>query len=230
MAAAAPGYVFDFHSIVDNLPQLAHGLGLTLLASALGIVLATLIGLFLGSARAYRIPLLRSIGSGYVAAFRGTPILVQIFFLYYALPDIGIRLSVFQVAVLSLALWGGSYNTENFRAAFMAVPQGAMQAASALGMPPAHRYAWIAIPLATRIALPSLINTSISILKDSAYLSVIAYAELTYVAMNIVANDFRVFEMFAVLGVTYLGIVLLLSALLNRVRLQLARRGTVGDH
>jgi polar amino acid transport system permease protein len=115
------------------------------------------------------------------------------------------------------------------RAAFLAVPPGATEAASALGMPPAHRYAWITLPLAARIALPSLINTSISILKDSAYLSVIAYAELTYVAMNIVATDFRVFEMFTVLGVTYLGMVLLLSGLMNHVRAGLARRGTVGD-
>jgi polar amino acid transport system permease protein len=224
-----PGYSFDVGSIVSNLPLLLRGLGYTLVASILGILLGTLIGLFFGTARAYRIPVLRSVAVGYVAVFRGTPILVQIFFLYYALPDIGIRLEVFQVAVLSLALWGGSYNTENFRAAFSAVPPGALQAASALGMPPTHRYLWIAVPLATRIALPSIINTSISVLKDSAYLSVIAFAEITYVAMNIVATDFRVFEMFAVLGATYLSMVLLLSALLNRVRMNLARRGTVGD-
>jgi polar amino acid transport system permease protein len=226
---AAAGYDFDVTSITGNLPLLAQGLGHTLLASALGIVLATLIGLGFGSARAHRIAFLSRIGAGYVAVFRGTPILVQIFFLYYALPEIGLRLGVLQVAVLALALWGGSYNTENFRAAFLAVPAGALEAASALGMKPLHRYLWIATPIATRIALPSLINTSISILKDSAYLSVIAYAELTYVAMNIVANDFRVFEMFTVLGVTYLGIVLLLSGLLNHVRRRLARQGTVGD-
>lgn len=222
-------YSFDWGSVVSNLPLLLQGLGYTLVASVLGILLGTLIGLVFGTARAYRTPVVSSIAAGYVAVFRGTPILVQIFFLYYALPDIGIRLEVFQVAVLALALWGGSYNTENFRAAFGAVPSGALQAASALGMPPMHRYLWIAVPLAARIALPSIINTSISVLKDSAYLSVIAFAEITYVAMNIVANDFRVFEMFAVLGATYLSIVLMLSALLNRVRLNLARRGTVGD-
>lgn len=222
-------YSFDFGSIVSNLPSLLQGLGYTLVASVLGILFGTVIGLVFGTARAYRTPVVSSIAAGYVAVFRGTPILVQIFFLYYALPDIGIRLEVFQVAVLALALWGGSYNTENFRAAFGAVPSGALQAASALGMPPMHRYLWIAVPLAARIALPSIINTSISVLKDSAYLSVIAFAEITYVAMNIVANDFRVFEMFAVLGATYLSIVLMLSALLNRVRLNLARRGTVGD-
>ncbi len=222
-------YSFDWGSVVSNLPLLLQGLGYTLVASVLGILLGTVIGLVFGTARAYRTPVVSSIAAGYVAVFRGTPILVQIFFLYYALPDIGIRLEVFQVAVLALALWGGSYNTENFRAAFGAVPSGALQAASALGMPPMHRYLWIAVPLAARIALPSIINTSISVLKDSAYLSVIAFAEITYVAMNIVANDFRVFEMFAVLGATYLSIVLMLSALLNRVRLNLARRGTVGD-
>jgi polar amino acid transport system permease protein len=227
--ATAHGYAFDVDAIVGNLPLLAKGLGYTLAASGLGIVFATLIGLAFGTARAYRIPVLDRIGAAYVAVFRGTPILVQIFFLYFALPDMGIRLDVFAVAVLALALWGGSYNTENFRAAFLAVPAGTIEAASALGMPPAHRYAWIALPLASRIALPSLINTSISILKDSAYLSVIAYAELTYVAMNIVATDFRVFEMFTVLGLTYLGIVLLLSGLMNHVRANLARRGTVGD-
>jgi polar amino acid transport system permease protein len=227
--AVAQGYTFDVGAIVGNLPLLAKGLGYTLAASGLGIVLATLIGLCFGTARAYRIPVLDRLGAAYVAVFRGTPILVQIFFIYYALPDAGIRLGVFSVAVLALALWGGSYNTENFRAAFLAVPAGALEAASALGMPPVHRYAWIALPLASRIALPSLINTSISILKDSAYLSVIAYAEITYVAMNIVATDFRVFEMFAVLGVTYPGMVLLLSGLMNRVRANLAHRGTVGD-
>lgn len=226
---AAQGYAFDVHAISDNLPALASGLGHTLAASGLGVVCAVLIGLLFGTARAYRVPLLARLGAAYVAVFRGTPILVQIFFLYYALPDLGIRLGVFPVAVLALALWGGSYNTENFRAAFLAVPAGALEAASALGMPPLHRYLWIAVPLASRIALPSLINTSISVLKDSAYLSVIAYAELTYVAMNIVANDFRVFEMFAVLGVTYLGIVLLLSGLLNHVRRALARQGSVAD-
>ena len=227
---AASGYAFDVSAIISNLPQLLEGLGYTLAASVLGILLGTMIGLFLGTARAYQMPLLRSVAAVYVALFRGTPILVQIFFLYYALPDIGIRLEVYQVAVLALALWGGSYNTENFRAAFGAVPAGALQAASALGMPPLHRYLWIAVPLAVRIALPSLINTSISVLKDSAYLSVIAFAEITYAAMNIVATDFRVFEMFAVLGATYLSMVLMLSALLNRVRMNLARRGTVGDH
>jgi polar amino acid transport system permease protein len=227
--ATAQGYVFEVDAIVGNLPLLLKGLGYTLAASVHGMAIATLIGLVFGTARAYRIPVLDRIGGAYVAVFRGTPILVQIFFLYYALPDVGIRLGVFAVAVLALALWGGSYNTENFRAAFLAVPKGALEAASALGMPPMHRYAWIALPLASRIALPSLINTSISILKDSAYLSVIAYAELTYVAMNIVATDFRVFEMFTVLGVTYLGMVLMLSGLLNHVRLNLARRGTVGN-
>ncbi len=223
------GYAFDAQAIWRHLPELAQGLLHTLGASVLGIMAAVLIGLVFGAARAYRVPVANQIGTAYVALFRGTPILVQIFFLYYALPDLGIRLEVSHVAVLALALWGGSYNTENFRAAFIAVPPGAMQAASALGMPGHLRFIWIALPLAVRVALPSLGNTSISVLKDSAYLSVIAYAELTYVATNIVAIEFRVFEMFAVLAATYLGMVLLLSWGLSRITAHLARRGTVGD-
>lgn len=220
---------FNFDALIDSFPMLLQGLGNTVWVSILGVAGSLLIGLFFGSARAYKIPVLRQIGTVYVALFRGTPILVQIFFLYYALPEFGVRLSVGQVAILALALYGGSYNTENFRAAFLAVSSGVLQAAAAIGMRGHQRFIWIALPLALRIVLPSCINTSISVLKDSAYLSVIAFAELTYVSMNIVANDFLIFEMFAVLAITYLGLVLLLSFAMNSARIALERRGTVGD-
>jgi polar amino acid transport system permease protein len=158
----------------------------------------------------------------YVEIIRNTPILVQIFFLYYGLPVLGIHLETFTVAWLSITIWGGAFMTENFRGGFEAVPARLREAGYALGFTPLQTFLNVTLPIGGRIALPSTINTSISVLKNTSLLLLIGYPELTEVANNIQSITFRTFEMFAALAVAYLVIVWTLSALIRFLEARLA--------
>jgi polar amino acid transport system permease protein len=192
-------------------------------AGAVGIAGAFLIGLVLGAARAHRVPVISQLAAVYVELIRNTPILVQIFFLYYGiLPALGYRGDPFLAAWLSITIWGAAFNTENFRAGFEAVPARFREAGYALGFTPLQTFLNVTLPIGGRIALPSTINTFISVLKNTSLLLVIGYAELTSVANHIQSVTFRTFEMFAVLAVVYLVIVWTLSALIRLLESRLA--------
>ena len=208
--------------IWDNRAPLWDGFKHTMKAGILGIVLAYLVGLVLGAVRAHRIPLLNQLAATYVEVIRNTPILVQIIFLYYGLPVLGIHLETFTVAWLSITIWGGAFMTENFRAGFEAVPARLREAGYALGFTPLKNFLNVTLPIGGRIALPSTINTSISVLKNTSLLLIIGYPELTYVANSIQSNTFLVFEAFTALAVCYLAIVWTLSALIRFLEARLA--------
>ena len=213
---------FEWSVIWDNRGPLWDGFKHTIKASVVGIVLAYLVGLVLGAVRAHRIPLLNQLAASYVELIRNTPILVQIFFLYYGLPVLGIHLDVFTVAWLSITIWGGAFMTENFRAGFEAVPQRLSEAGYALGFTRLQEFLYVTLPIGGRIALPSTINSAISVIKNTSLLLLIGYPELTYVANNIQSNTFRTFEMFTALAVYYLAIVWTLSALIRFLERRLA--------
>ena len=199
--------------VAENWEFLLKGLGRTLLVSTIAIVGAFVIGLVLGAARAHRVPVLSQLAAVYVEVIRNTPILVQIFFLYFALPQWpGIRLDVFTVAWLSVMIWGGAFNTENFRAGFEAVPFRFREAALALGFGRIRTFFNVTLPIGGRIALPSSINTYIAVLKNTALLYVIAYEELTTSALQVNAITLQTLETLTVLGVVYLTLVWSLSA------------------
>ena len=228
---------FEWSFIWDNREQLWEGFKNTMKAAAIGIAGSFAIGLVLGAVRAHRIPVLNQIAWVYVEVIRNTPILVQIFLLYYGLPAVpgeiygikipgvgndGIQLETFTVAWLSITIWGGAFNTENFRAGFEAVPARLREAGYALGFGPLRTFLNVTLPIGGRIALPSSINTYISVLKNTSLMLVIGYPELTSVASNIQAITFRTFEMFAVLAAAYLVIVWTLSALIRVLERRLA--------
>ena len=213
---------YDWTFIWDYRHEFWDGFKHTMKAGLLGIVLAYVIGLVLGAVRAHRIPLLSQLAAVYVELIRNTPILVQIFFLYYATPELGIHLEPFTVAWLSITIWGGAFMTENFRAGFEAVPARLREAGFALGFGPLKNFLNVTLPIGGRIALPSTINTAISVLKNTSLLLIIGYPELTYVANNIQALTFLVFEAFTVLAVYYLAIVWALSALIRFLERRLA--------
>ena len=228
---------FEWSFIWDTRYDLWVGFKNTIKVSAIGIAGSFVIGLVLGAVRAHRIPVLNQLAVAYVEVIRNTPILVQIFFLYYMLPavpgeingvtipgvgDDGIQLETFTVAWLSITIWGGAFNTENFRAGFEAVPKRLREAGLALGFTPLKTFLNVTLPIGGRIALPSTINTYISVFKNTSLLLVIGYPELTTVAVNIQAITFRTFEMFAVLAVVYLAIVWTLSALIRVLERRLA--------
>jgi polar amino acid transport system permease protein len=213
---------YDWSFIWDYRHEFWDGFKYTIKAGAIGIVAAYAIGLVLGAVRAYRIPILSQLAAIYVEVIRNTPILVQIFFLYYATPELGIHLEPFTVAWLSITIWGGAFMIENFRAGFEAVPARLREAGFALGFGPVTNFLNVTLPIGGRIALPSTINTSISVLKNTSLLLIIGYPELTYVANNIQSNTFLVFEAFTALALAYLVIVWTLSAFIRLLERRLA--------
>jgi His/Glu/Gln/Arg/opine family amino acid ABC transporter permease subunit len=213
---------FEWSFLWDLRGPFWDGFKNTMKAGVVGILLAYVVGLVLGAVRAHRIPGLNQLAASYVELIRNTPILVQIFFLFYGLPVLGIHLEAFTVAWLSITIWGGAFMTENFRAGFEAVPQRLREAGYALGFTPLKAFLNVTLPIGGRIALPSTINTAISVLKNTSLLLLIGYPELTYVANSIQSNTFRVFETFTALAVCYLAIVWTLSALIRFLEARLA--------
>jgi His/Glu/Gln/Arg/opine family amino acid ABC transporter permease subunit len=219
----AVGFLSDVWSFVEeNFDELLAGLRRTLYVSAIAIAGAFVIGLVLGAARAHRIPVVSQLAAVYVEVIRNTPILVQIFFLFFGLPQIGIRLEAFTVAWLAVMIWGGAFNTENFRAGFEAVPARLREAGFALGFGRIANFLNVTLPIGGRIALPSSINTYISVVKNTSLMYVISYPELTTTVLQIQALTLETTEAFTVLALTYLIIVWTMSALIRLLESHLA--------
>ena len=203
---------FDLDYLVRQLPTLQRGLLLTIQVSAIAILISLVVGLVGASIRVLRIPGLAQLVAFYVEFIRNTPLLVQIFFVFFGLPALGLTLSLFWSGVLALTLWAGAFQVENVRGGLAAVSPGLREAAGALGLTRAQYLRLVGLPLAVRVGLPSMLNTCVSLVKNSAYLSAIGMEELAGVAFDRISTDFRAFEMLAVLLVGYLSVVLTLSA------------------
>jgi polar amino acid transport system permease protein len=204
----------------------------TLKISAIAIAGALVIGVVLGAARTYRIPVVSQLTACYVELIRNTPILAQIFFVFFALPQFDIRFEPETACWLMLMIWGGAFNIENFRAGFGAVPVRYREAAYALGFGPLGTFLNVTLPIGGRIALPSSINTYVSVLKNTAVLGpAIGYAELTNVAYSLESTSFRSTEIYLVLAAVYLTVVWALSIVIRlverRLRLPEDRPGRV---
>jgi His/Glu/Gln/Arg/opine family amino acid ABC transporter permease subunit len=214
---------YDLSAFVsENWRELLDGLVNTLKVSAIAIAGSFVIGLTLGAARAHRIPVVSQLTAIYVEVIRNTPILVQIFMLFFALPQAGIRLNAFTTAWVAVTLWGGAFNSENFRAGFEAVPKRYREAGLALGFGRLGTFLNVTLPIGGRISLPSSINTYISVVKNTSLMYVIGYAELTTTAVNIAALSLETLEALTVLGIVYLALVWSLSAAIRVVESRLA--------
>lgn len=214
-------YDFSFPYIWGATPDLLQGLWMTLLVSLISIAIAVFIGTLCACLRLFKVPVLSQIATAYVHFMRSTPLLVQLYFFFYGLASLGLGLSGFWTGVLALSLWGGAYNTENVRGGLAAVPKGLQEAALSLGFRSSLYLRLVALPIGLRVCIPAMLNTAVSVLKNSSYLQAIGVAELTFVAMNRVAMDFRTLEMFFAIGLIYLSIVLLLSAAVRRIEVVL---------
>lgn len=214
---------FDVDYIIAAIPSLMNGLLMTVIVSLISISLAILIGLAGAAARVFNTPVFAPIAKGYVEFIRNTPLLVQIFFIFFGLPSLGLKLSVFWSGVVALTVWGGAFNIENFRGGFLAVPKGLREAAFSLGLTRLQYLALVAMPVGLRVSIPSVLNTAISTLKNSAYLQAIGLAELTFVAMDRLSTDFRTLEMFASIGLIYLVLVIGLSVAVRGIERVLQR-------
>jgi polar amino acid transport system permease protein len=215
--------VYDLWTFVaENWRELLDGLVNTLKVSLIAIAGSAVIGIVLGAARAYRVPVVSQLAAVYVEVIRNTPILVQIFMIFFALPQAGIRLDAFTVAWLAVMIWGGAFNTENFRAGFEAVPYRYREAAYALGFGGISTFMNVTLPIGGRIALPSSINTYISVVKNTSLMYVIGYPELTTTAINIANLTLETLEALTVLAIVYLTLVWGLSAAIRMLESKLA--------
>jgi His/Glu/Gln/Arg/opine family amino acid ABC transporter permease subunit len=200
---------FDWATIWDNRGALSEGIWRTIQVSAIGIAGATVIGIVLGAVRANRIPVLTQLAAVYVEVIRNTPILVQIFLLFYGLPLLSphLRFTGFTTAWLAVTIWGGAFNTENFRAGFEAVPFRYREAGLALGFSKVATFFRVTLPIGGRIALPSTTNTYVSVLKNTSLMTAIGFQELTTTSRSISASNFRDVEMLTTIAVAYLVLV-----------------------
>jgi glutamine transport system permease protein len=210
----------------DALPALWLGTIMTLKITCISLILAFFIGLFMGIFRITNNIVLRAISAIYVDIIRGTPLLIQILFIYFGLPAVlHIKIDAFTAGVVSIAINAGAYLVEIFRAGIESIDQGQMEAGRSLGLTYGQTMRMIILPQAVRRMIPAFVNQFIISLKDTSLLSVIGIAELTMQGQSIYAVNFRAFEILSAVAVFYFILIYILttaSRWLER-RLALAR-------
>jgi polar amino acid transport system permease protein len=209
-------YQFNWRPVFQNFDLLLNGLVLGIGIAVLSLVVGCVLGLLGAFARVYGPRALRTTATAYVEFVRNIPLLLMIYFIYFGLPLIGISLlDNLWSFVFALALYSGAYLTETFRAGIEAVSKGYIEAGTAIGLTPFQVARYVTMPLMFRIVLPSLGNTFISLFKDTSLASAISVAELTYGAIRINVNTWRVIEVYTVVGLLYLATCYSIAGLLR---------------
>ena len=194
--------------LAENAGALAGGLLVTLAVSACAFVLAFALGFVVATLRATPSAPLRALGTAYVELIRNVPLIVQIFFLFFALPSVGIRLPAFLCGVLGLGVYTAAFVAEAIRSGIAAVPRGQLEAATASGLSYVGAMRLVVLPQATRLAIPPLANTTLNMIKNSSLVSAISIADILGVANLIGARTFAYVPMFVGAGIAYLVITL----------------------
>jgi polar amino acid transport system permease protein len=203
-------YEFSFNAVLQFLPYLLVGLRNTVLIGLIGILSATTFGVIVALARVSRLRPLSLSAAGYVAFIRATPLLVQIYFLFYGLPEFGILLPPFVVAVLALTLNSGAYAAEIIRAGIESIHKTQYEAADSLAMTYRQKMTYVILPQAFRKIFPPLVGQASYLVKDSALVSVMGTLDLTKSATTFQAITFRPLEAFLPTMGLYLFIILVL--------------------
>ena len=209
--------LWDWGYAFEVLPQLLRALLVTLEITLLGSVLALVVGLVVAVLRQARIPVLDQVLWALVEFIRSTPLLVQVFFLYFALPRFGITLSALTVGVLGLGLHYATYTSEVYRAGIEAVPRGQWEAATALSLSRARTWTGVILPQAIPRVVPALGNYVISMFKEVPLLLAISVVEVVSKAQEIGSQTFRFTEPFTIAGLLFLVLSYPASMLVRRL-------------
>jgi polar amino acid transport system permease protein/cystine transport system permease protein len=188
----------------------------TVIVTAGGLLAALVLGLVVALPLLSKRRWIRGIARTYVEIFRGTPVLTQLFILYFGLPELGIELTPVSAAVLGFGLNGAAYLAEVYRAGILAINKGQMEAALSVGMRPTEGMRYIVLPQAVRIVVPPLTNYAVSLLKDSAIVSAIAVPEIMFRARQLVTETYLSLEIYVVAAALYLLMSLPLIRLARR--------------
>jgi polar amino acid transport system permease protein len=198
--------MLDFTWLGDAVATLASGTAMTLFLIVVVTALGTLLSIAGAAGRRSRSRLLRRALAAYIEVIRNTPFLVQLFFIFFGLPSLGIKLGNVPAAVIAMTLNMTAYGIEVVRAGLDAVPKGQWEAAAALGLRPYRAFVTIILPQAMRVIFPALSSQIIIIMLESAVVSQIAVRDLTYEADMLQARTFRAFETYLVVTGIYLGL------------------------
>jgi polar amino acid transport system permease protein len=214
---------FALKDLIEFAPILAQGAVVTVEVFACGLIVATLLGLVWALMRASGVPALAVFSKGLINTIRGIPILVQLFFIYFVLPDVGIQLSAFQAGFVGLGFAYSCYMAEVFRGGIEAVDPGQVEAAKSLGMGRAMTMWRVVLPQAFKVALPPYGNTCIMLIKDTSQASIITVTELTFQSKVIAASTFKNAEVFTLVALFYLLLCIPLIMIVGRLEKRFGR-------
>jgi polar amino acid transport system permease protein len=197
---------FDWGFALDILPDMLYAfLRFSLVATVLGILLAAVLGLAFAIVRRARVPVLAPLTTAFIDFVRSTPLLVQLFFLFFVLPEAGITLPPLTTGVIGLGVHYACYLAEVYRAGIESVPKGQWEAATALSLPPRLQWQHVILPQAIRNVLPALGNYAISMFKETPFLALITVPEMVQRAQAIGSISFRYLEPITLAGLIFLA-------------------------
>lgn len=213
----------DFTVVIDALPYMLKGLGITLILTFSSAALALALAQILALMRVSRTRLISFPAQAYIDFVRGTPLLIQLFALYFGAPQLGLDISPIAAGILGLGLNGAAYVAEILRSGIMSVPAGQWEAARALGMGRLLVLRRVVLPQAYRISLPPLTGAFVALLKDTSLVSVITVVELTRAAQTSIGSTFRAVEFYTAAAVLYFIVTFPILKIADRLEARLAR-------
>lgn len=220
------GFKFQWGVVLETFPLLLSGVKLTIIITICGLLFGFVLGVATGLMKVSRSLPVRSLAGAYVEAIRGTPLIVQVMFLYFGVPmAVGLRIRPMTAGIIAIAVNSGAYIAEIVRGAVQSIDPGQIEAGRSIGLTRAQTMRYIIWPQAFRRMIPPLGNQFIISLKDTSLLVVIGVAELTRVGQEIIAVNFRAFEVWLTVGIVYLMMTLTIARFLRMAEDRLAQRG-----
>lgn len=209
--------------IEPNLHLFAKGFMLTMMACALAIVGSVLIGILVASLKTSPISGLRKLGSAYTELFRNVPFVVQLFFFFYGLPELGIYIGAFETGVLALSIVGGAFVADTIRSGILSIDRGIIESAEVFGLSRFEIFKSILLPIALRVSVRPMGAVLVNLILTSSILSTITVNELTGVSKIVAAETFRPFEVYFLLLVLYAALTFLVSQMVEFIHRRLNR-------
>ena len=213
-----------FELLVEHFPSFMDAMGQTVQITLFSLFFGLVLGIVFGLMKVSQNKVLQSISNAYIWIIRGTPLLVQIYFVYFGIPmATGMKLTEWQAGVVTMSLNAGAYIAEIVRGGIESIDPGQMEAARSLGLPYNKSMSKVVLPQALRTMLPSLINQFIITLKDTSLLSVIGVRELTMNGKIITANNMETIRMWSIVAIYYLIIISILTMVANKVEAKVSK-------
>lgn len=217
--------MFNWEFIRANITLYQEALVLTIRLAFFGILGAFVLGLLISLIKYYKIPVLSQICQVYIELSRNTPLLIQLYFLYFGLPKIGIILSSEMCAVVGLIFLGGSYMAESFRSGLEAISKTQYEVGLSIGLKPVQNFFYVIFPQALAVSLPSLVANVIFLIKETSVFSIVALADLMYVAKDLIGLYYETDEALLMLVLAYLIVLLPISLVARLIERRLRRAG-----